>query len=239
MNKHTLKYTISICTVLFVFILRGQNVQQDSIRIQNIDSLSLKENYGLRVGIDISRPIIQLAQKEPLGFEVMADYRVTKDLYIATELGSASEPTTEDYIAFHSKGQYGKIGFNYNAYENFPGMHNEIYAGLRYGFSRFQQELISFDIHDYYDYFGDSYQTPHKKYTNLSAHWLGLHIGLKVEIVKNLFLNTSVQVKKIFSEKKPENFENLYIPGFGQRLLHNNAVGFNYGISYLIPLKKR
>ena len=236
MNKQTLKYTISIFTVLFFFILRGQNSTQDSIA-KNAH-LSLKEAYGLRIGVDISRPLIQLAQNEPPGFEIMADYRINKNLYLATETGNASEPTREDYISFHSKGAYAKIGVNYNAYENFPGMHNEVYAGFRYGYSRFQQELISFDIHDYYDYFGDSHQTPHKKYSGLSAHWLGFHVGLKVEISKNLFLNTSVQIKKILYEIKPDNFENLYIPGFGQKLLHNNAVGFNYGISYLIPLKK-
>ena len=45
--------------------------------------------------------------------------------------------------------------------------------------------------------------------------------------------------RRVF-ETEPENFENLYIPGFGRTFDSGNfGVGFGYNVSYLIPLYKK
>jgi hypothetical protein len=204
-----------------------------------LDTIKVKNTYGLRIGIDMSRPIIQFAQKQDIGFEITADYRVTTNWYAAAEFGYESEPGLEEYIDFHTKGSYAKLGFNYNAYENWRGMSNEVYVGLRYGYSSFEQQLNSFTALDFDNYFGDNTTAPERVYSSLSAHWAELHFGLKVEILQNLYLTGGIHFNKLISSTEPEGFANLYIPGFDKVQLNKTGVGFNYTIAYLIPIRKK
>jgi hypothetical protein len=43
----------------------------------------------------------------------------------------------------------------------------------------------------------------------------------------------------LLSESKPDNFANLYIPGFNRTYEGSFGAGFNYSISYFIPLYKK
>lgn len=234
MNKqHILKYIINSFFVLVLSVTWAQENKEAQ------DTILVKESYGLRLGVDIIRPITQIVQKQDLGLEVTADYRVAKNWYVALDLGYASEPGVEDYIEFHTKGNYAKLGFNYNAYENWQGMSNEVYVGLRYGYSIFEQELSSFTALDFDNYFGNYTATPQRIYGDLSAHWAELHFGLKVEVLHNLYLTGAIHFKKLINATEPEGFANLYIPGFNAVQLNNTGVGFNYTIAYLIPIKKK
>ena len=76
------------------------------------------------------------------------------------------------------------------------------------------------------------------EYNGLSAHWVELVGGVKAELFSNLFMGFSVRLKSLVSNKKPEGFDNLYIPGFDRKYNGNIGVGFNYTLSYFIPLYK-
>lgn len=236
MNKrYIFKYIISFILLLLTNLSWAQ---KDSLQLVGKDSLKPRLIKSIRVGVDLSRPVIQVAQKQEVGFEITADIRLKNKWYIAAEFGNESEPGKEDYIQFHTKGRYAKLGFNYNTYENLKGMNNEVYIGLRYGISSFQQELISYSALDLDNYFGNYFTNPAITYKGLSAHWVALHFGLKVETLPNLFLSAGIHFNKLVNDKKAEGIDNLYIPGFGKVLLNKNAVGFNYTLSYLIPLSK-
>ena len=61
-----------------------------------------------------------------------------------------------------------------------------------------------------------------------------------MKISTNLFLSINLQLKNKFSEDVPENFNNLYIPGFNKTNDYSDfGVGFGYGVSYLIPIYKK
>jgi hypothetical protein len=212
---------------------------KDSTQTSIKEIIKSKKYYSMRFGVDLSRPIIQLIQKETIGIEITGDFRLAKNWYIATEFGFESEPTTEEYLQFHTKGSYTKLGFNYNLYENLKGINNEIYFGIRYGFSQYQQELISFTALDLTNYFQNHHLTANEVHEGLSAHWGEIHFGLKVETLPNLFLTAGVHFKKLFSGEENLTFNQLYIPGIGDVLLNKNAVGFNYTLSYNIPLAKK
>ena len=48
------------------------------------------------------------------------------------------------------------------------------------------------------------------------------------------------QLKRKISEDKPDNFGNLYIPGFNRTYDYSEfGVGYGYTISYLIPIFKK
>ena len=173
------------------------------------------------------------------GFEIVGDFRITKTIYAATEIGFSDRTTNEDYINFNSKGTYFKIGGNINLYENWGDMNNEIYTGLRYGFSTFSQTLNSYNPNFDGTYFDEHTVSPNKEFDGLTAHWAELVIGIKVEVFNNLFLGSSVSLKKMISQKQPENFKNLYIPGFDRVYLNDTGFSFNYTVSYLIPIFKK
>ncbi len=204
------------------------------------DTVSKVEKFGLRVGIDLAKPLRSVLEDGYSGFEIIGDFRVTKKFYAALELGTEKKDWIEPYVTAKTSGSYAKIGFDYNAYENWLGMENAITLGLRYGFSTFEQELLSYRIYTDNPAFPTQTINTPEMYSGLSAHWAEFIISIKTEIANNLYLSINAQLKRKVSEKEPENFANLYIPGFNRTYDYSKfGVGYGYSISYLIPLFKK
>ncbi|HBC04271.1 MAG TPA: hypothetical protein DC015_08785 [Aequorivita sp.] len=204
------------------------------------DTVPKIEKFGIRVGVDLAKPIRTLIEDGYSGFEIMGDFRVTKKFYAAIELGNEKKDWDEPYISSKTSGSYAKIGFDYNAYENWLGMENAITLGLRYGFSTFKQELLSYRVYTDNPAFPTQTIYAPQEYSGLNAHWAEFILGIKTEIVNNLYLSLNVQLKRKISETEPENFDNLYIPGFNRTYDYSEfGVGYGYSISYLIPIFKK
>ncbi|MCL7763092.1 DUF6048 family protein [Polaribacter sp. Z014] len=239
------KYFISIC-FLFVFV-NGQSQEQkkDTLIDAKKDSIIYKSNYGLRLGVDLSKPILAQFNNTYSGLEIVGDYRIKKNLYIAAEVGYEEETTAEDYTNSTVKGSYLRLGVNYNVYKNWLDMNNEIFIGYRYGFSLFDQTLNSYTpnvitgLDDNPIYFPSNANTTANTASDLNAHWSEFVIGLKVETFKNFFVSFSGSYKILMSVKEPDNFETLYAPGFNRIFESSTGFGFNYTMTYLIPFKKK
>lgn len=238
------KYFISI---FFLFVLVdafSQEQKKDTLSIPK-DSIVYKSPYGIRVGIDISKPILSNVSNSYSGLEIVGDYRIKKNLFLAAELGYEEETTDEDFTNSTAKGSYIRLGVNYNAYENWLDMNNEIFVGGRYGFSLFDQTLNSYTPNvtdpdsNISNYFEPNPVNISETTTNLNAHWTELMVGFKVETFKNLFLSVSASYKILITVKDPENFKTLYSPGFNRIFESGTGFGFNYTISYLIPFTKK
>lgn len=206
---------------------------------QKQDTIKRTKSFALRVGIDISKPIRSIFEKDFKGIEITADANIYKNFFLAAELGFDKKTTAEDYLNFTTDGSYAKLGVNYNAYKNWIGMNNQIFVGIRYGFSSFKQTLNSYTPNVYGTVITTKTITPNTTFSNLNAHWTELVLGLKVETFKNIYLGAQVSLKKMISTKEPDNFKNLYVPGFSRVFSNNVGVNFNYTISYLIPIKKK
>lgn len=202
---------------------------------QSKDTIPHTSAYGLRLGVDISKPILGMIDSNSSGIEFVADYRVSKNWYVAAEIGNQKERTIEDYTTSSSKGNFLKIGVNYNAYENWLDMNNEIYVGMRYGTSSFDQTLDSYKINTGSDYFASNTITTPITTTDLNAHWTEFVMGIKVETFKNLYLGFSFHYKVMLSLTNPTNFKTLFVPGFNRVFATETGFGFNYTISYTIP----
>jgi hypothetical protein len=233
------KYIISIC-LLFVFVDGfSQEQKKDTIMESKTDSIVYKTNYGLRLGIDISRPIKSNFDSSYSGFEIVGDYRLKKNLYIAAEIGHEEKTTEEDYTNSTSKGNYIRLGINYNTYKNWLDMNNEIFVGYRYGLSLFEQTLNSYTPNVNTQYFPANTITTPITTTGLNAHWSEFVIGFRAETFKNFFITFSGSYKVMMSVKEPDNFKTLYAPGFNRIFDTGTGFGFNYTLTYLIPFKKR
>ena len=238
-QQHILSYYISSFILIFILYVPA-NAQNDSISTVN-DSIKVKEKYGLRVGGDIGKLIRSFADDDYTGFEISADYRLKKRLYIAGEIGVEEKNTITDYLNVTSKGSYIKGGIDYNMYQNWLDMDNMIYSGFRLGASTFSQNLNSFTIYNTNQYWQPQYtSTDLQEFNDLTAIWVELIIGMKAEVFNNFFIALNVQLKVLASETEPTNFENVYIPGFNKTFDSSGiGVGYSYSLSYRIPLYKK
>lgn len=238
--KHISKsiYSLLLLASFSGFTQELEKKPTDSITSAAITPVQL-DRYGIRVGVDLSRLGRSLYQDSFRGFEAVADYRLTKKIYAAGELGTVDFTIDDDQLNFTTKGSYFKIGFDYNAYQNWLDMENMIYVGVRYGFSSFSQNLNSYKIYDKNGYFEHTVVYPDKKYSGLTAHWGEIIGGIKAEVLDNLFLGFSVRLNFLFTDKKPDDFDNLYIPGFNRTYDGTFGAGFNYTLSYFIPFYKK
>ena len=264
--KHTLKYIFSICLVFSLFISNAQettpeitvpkntqteegvipansfkNAEQLPQEVQTDTIAVVKTNrYGLRVGVDLFKLTRALYDKDYKGIEFVGDYRLTKKYFLAAEIGNENKTTDDDRLNFTTKGSYIKAGFDYNGYENWLDMENIISIGLRYGFSSFNQQLNSYKIYNSSPYFDEVPQIASgEKYNGLTASWVEVVAGVKAKVFNNVFVGFSLRLNTLITNKKPGNFDNLYIPGFNRTYDGSFGVGFNYTVSYFIPIYKK
>ena len=225
-------------TSLFFFLsIPTAFSQEKTMEIK--DSVVYKTNYGLRVGVDISKPIRGAIQNFYNGFEFVADYRISKNLYIATEFGFEEQISREDFMNVTDSGNYIRLGVNLNTYKNWLDMNNEIYVGGRLGFSFFEQTLNEYTLNPGNGgYYGETITTPSTE-DGLNAEWLEFVVGIKAEVYRNLFLSFSGSFKAMLQVKDPTNYKSLFAPGFNRIYVNNVGFGFNYTISYLIPFENK
>ena len=206
------------------------------------DTLVYKQKYGLRLGADLSKLARTYFDDDYTGFEVMGDYRLTKRLYIAGEIGNEEKTLETDYLSNTTKGSYFKGGIDMNFYKNWLDMENMIYAGFRIGASTFSQTLNNYTVYDVYNqYWNDPYSVSEgQEFTGLTALWTELQIGLKAELFNNFFAGINFQLKILITDKEIDNYENLYIPGYN-RTYDSSAFGggFGFNLSYLVPIFKK
>ena len=196
----------------------------------------------IRLGFDLLKPVLSSSEGDNLNYEIVGDLQLTENIYLAGEYGLVDKVIEDENINFNSTGSFLRIGFDYNMFENWIGMDNSIYIGLRYGTSNFSSKILDYNVRNKDSYFSNlvtnEFQTI--EYSNLSGNWIELLLGIKVETFKNVYLGLSLRLNKLLSDKKPDNFGNLFIPGFNKVTDENTfGSGFNYTLTYSIPLKKR
>ena len=246
------KYSISILFLMWAIWGIGQESEPATTQT---DTIEYKDIYGIRVGVDLSRPIRTMLDDEYQGFELIGDMRITGRLYLATELGNEkleraeilggdSNPNQFEIYDYEVSGSYLKLGVDFNTYENWYGMNNAIFIGGRYAASTFTQTLNNYTIFDSNRYWSpDGFVTgldAPEEFSGLNATWLEFLFGVKVELFKNFFAGATVRLGYIITNKEADRMRNLWIPGFNKVTEDSNfGVGYNYTISYLIPLYKK
>jgi len=232
-QTHILLFFISMLLLPFFTMAQQTEATTDTIpkRI---------EKYGIRVGVDLSKLARTAFEEGYTGFEITGDLRFSDRYYVAAEIGNETRDWDEVNLTSTTKGSYIKLGADYNAYQNWLGMENVIHAGLRYGLATFSQELTGYSVFTSDATFPTEFVTPNQEFTGLTASWIELQVGVKTEILNNLFLGINLQLKRQLGEDKPDNFDNLIIPGFNRTYDFSDfGVGYGYTVSYLLPIIKK
>lgn len=150
--------------------------------------------------------------------------------------GREQMPYVHPSYTFVTTGTYYKIGYAYNFYENWAGMHNEITLGLRYGNARFSYDLqrVAYDAPS--PGMPAYVWTGHRQYTGLHAGWIEVGATLKAEIFHGFYLDLFLSGKRLLGGARPGNFDLLYVPGFFRTNVSGFGFGLGYGISYRLGL---
>ena len=261
--KQSLKYSFSFFFLFSLFFVQAQELNTTSVGIPQEpkkaevlttqkktekkleavkkDSIPAKtDRYGLIVGVDLYKATRSLYDSDYKGIAFVGDYRLTKKYYLFGEIGSENITVNDPQLNTTTKGSYAKVGFNYNVYTNWLDMENLITLGVRYGFSTFSEQLNSYDIYNANPYFGQAPSVISGQINNgLTASWAEVAAGVNVKVFNNVYVGFSLQLKILVTNVEPDNFENLYIPGFNRTYDGNFGAGFNYTVSYFIPIYKK
>ena len=237
-KKQIYLFIISICLSTNMLIGQTESNSNDTL-IKKDKLLNINK---IRLGIDLLKPILSSSEGDNLNYEIVGDLQLTENIYLAGEYGLVDKIIEDENINFNSSGSFLRIGFDYNMFENWIGMDNSIYVGLRYGTSSFSSKILDYNVRNKDSYFSNlvtnEFQTI--EYSNLSGNWIEILLGIKVETFKNVYLGLSLRLNKLLSDKKPNNFGNLFIPGFNKVTDDNTfGSGFNYTLTYSIPLRKK
>jgi hypothetical protein len=233
--------------VFFISLLGGLHWglgQQEEVLASIVtDSLEVKEKIPLtlRFGTDLYRIVRSQTSDDFNGFEAVADLRVGEKFFLALELGNVETTQQVEQVNFTTKGTYLKLGFDYNMYENWQGMDNHVTVGLRFASSSHSQFLHNYTILDRTRFWPSSdlpittgYATGERP--NLNAQWFEVVVGFKVQLLKNIYMGLSLRLNRLLNDKLPENFDNIYIPGFNKKTEDNIfGAGFNYTLTYSLP----
>lgn len=239
--QHISRFFISLSIIFMSAFLSAQENEDTTETATKDVTQQNVQYYGLRIGVDLSKPVRSLLDDQYSGLEIVGDFRVSNRYYVAAELGNETFTVDEfSNIDVTSSGSYIKAGFNYNAYNNWFGMNNLIYAGVRAGFSTFTQELNTYTISTSNTFFEEDVRTDTREFDGLNATWLEFQLGIQTELFSNFYLGINLQIKNRVTETEPDGFENVYIPGFGKTTDESKfGVGYGYTLSYLIPIFKK
>ena len=230
-KQDILKFFISVAIII---LFSGKNFSQTEK-----DSVVVKNKYGIRIGLDFSKQIRMLTE-DYKGLSLYGDVKIKERLFIVSELGSDEKELRTDNLRSKFSGNYIKAGLNYNLYNNLPGLNNEIYVGFRFATSKFKSEISEYIIYNKDHFWSQDPIFDNIINKGLNANWVELIIGINAELVNNLFMGLSLRLNRMLNQKKPENFTNLYIPGFNKVTENNNfGTGLTYSLIYHIPIIKK
>lgn len=230
-KQDILKFFISVAIIILFSVKNFSQTENDSVVVKN--------KYGIRIGLDFSKQIRMLTE-DYKGLSLYGDVKIKERLFIVSELGSDEKELRTDNLRSKFSGNYIKAGLNYNLYKNLPGMNNEIYVGFRFATSKFKSEISEYIIYNKDRFWSQDPIFDNIINKGLNANWLELIIGINAEILNNLFMGLSLRLNRMLNQKKPENFTNLYIPGFNKVTENNNfGTGLTYSLIYQIPIIKK
>ena len=230
-KQDILKFFISVAIIILFSVKNFSQTENDSVVVKN--------EYGIRIGLDFSKQIRMLTE-DYKGLSLYGDVKIKERLFIVSELGSDEKELRTDNLRSKFSGNYIKAGLNYNLYNNLPGLNNEIYVGFRFATSKFKSEISEYIIYNKDRFWSQDPIFDNIINNGLNANWVELIIGINAELLNNFFVGLSLRLNRMLNQKKPENFTNLYIPGFNKVTENNNfGTGLTYSLIYQIPIIKK
>lgn len=182
--------------------------QQDSAA-----RIVVSEGHQLRIGFDILRPILNLAQDTRSSYEATLDYYWRKDLYFVVETGLGTSRYEYPDLSYTGSNTFFRIGVDKSILSRLgPGDWDGAFFGLRYGMAFMHRDEASYTIVD--SVWGNSSGTVPAKTFN--AQWAELTGGVRVELWKGIFAGWNVRARFLLNGRSFQDLSPDFIAGYGR-----------------------
>lgn len=226
-----LRYFTSIILVLLLslstFAQEQEPVEEEEAPAKKtiVDSL-----HQLRFGVDISKLALNQFIDSRNSYEFEIDYYHRKDLYFVGEFGFGNAKYDSSYLSYSNTNTYFKVGVNKSLLNRISNKDWDMaFIGLRYGLAFIERSDAQYTITD--SLWGSVTNTVPG--TNFTAHWVELTGGVRVEVVKQLFLGWNVRAKFLLNGNSFTELPPYYITGYG-RGEKKSIFDYNVYLSYAI-----
>jgi len=213
------KYFISIFVLALPFVTQAQ--------------VSLERQKFVRFGLDLSRfTLPYIKDYGQSGFEASLDSEIKYRYFPTLEVGYSKIDDKTELHNYYSDGNYFRFGFDYNVIKYKHRLdRNLFFVGARYGYTGYSHQADMISITNGWGTLETSLPL-----TQLNAQWVEGVIGMRGEIVKNLYLGYTIRVKFMLKHSNYGDYTPYWVPGFGEseKLV---AVGLSYSVFYAIPIK--
>lgn len=225
----TLKYIISITFIALTYISSAQD--------------KLERQKFIRIGTDVSRFALPYVHDFGLsGAEFSIDGEVRYDLFPTIEAGfNKISDLRQEYNEnneltyehnYQLEGNYIRIGLNYNMINYRHRLdRNLFFIGARFAMAKYSHKADDINIENNWGAFKTNLPE-----TKLSNQWFESVIGIRGEILKNLYMGYTIRIKTILNDPDYGSFKPFWIPGYGKST-KNWSMGMSYSIFYAIPIK--
>lgn len=192
---------------------------------------------GISIQADVASVLSPLISNGvSYSYEADAQVDLKHKIFPVVELGFAgADKTSNDNIRFKANGLFSRFGVDLNLIKSKKDekpTSNLFLVGLRLGMTSFKYSISNIYITD--EYWGGTYPVDYSNLSSGTKLWYEIVAGVKVEVVKNVFMGWSVRIKNLLSKDVPGAATPWYIPGFGTNTGSN--LGFNYTIGYKFQL---
>jgi hypothetical protein len=191
-----------------------------------------KEDFGrqLRIGLDISRPIINLVQDTRKSYEVSVDYYLKKEVYAVVEGGFGHADYEYPDLSYRTNNSFVRIGIDRTLIKRIgPGDWDAAFFGARYCVGFINRTEASYTIVD--SVWGSTSGTIAGK--SFAAHWAEITGGVRVELVKGLFAGWNVRGRFLLNGRSFTELSPVFIAGYG-RGDKTTVFDFNFYLNYAI-----
>lgn len=225
------KYFISSLLICcFASTLNGQDIEKTEE--QNDSTKQFKIN-SFRLEVDVS-PVVTsfLNRGETYNYEAAIQFEINNKFYPVFEMGyGGAEKSAASGIVYQGDALFYRLGMDFNLIKPKAGVvqkNNFFLVGGRLGFSHFNYDLFGVEITNNYWGTTDT-QDMTKPSSNL---WFEITAGVRVEIVKNVYIGWTVRSKNMLTQVKEGAYKAFHVPGFG--IYGDGGV---WGFSYLLGYK--
>jgi hypothetical protein len=201
---------------------------------QKKDTVKVKHDYrpsGIRVGTDVMAIIQSGTDGTFEGWEVNGDIDFYR-YYFAADYGYWARNYTAYDATYANNGNYWRVGADVNFLTKDPDK-NMFFFGFRYGSSVFSEEMV---IQKVDPVWGDISTTLTN--SNVNAHWYEVTTGLRVKMLKIIWLGYTVRLKFALDTDTAQDMMPSDVPGYG-RADAESYWGFNYQIFIRLPVRKK
>ena len=229
MKMAIFRYIFSILFILTSFSFSFGQADSLYAPKEEKEPLELK---GIKFGLNVGRFSDYLFKPERFSYEASFDFNLSHKYYGVIEAGYSEIDMEKDNYHYYSDGTFFKIGMDYNMLKKYPSDFFGVGVRLgRAGFTHSAENVLIEDDH------WPSYTTSidSKSY---NTYWLEVSLGIKAELLKNVYFGWSALVKIAVSGREDVDFQPYDIPGYGNGTKAIN-LGANYYIYYQIPFNRK